>query len=35
MKNNYKLKKNEFGFYQVSPTPSAEEITKFYAETYV
>jgi len=34
MKNNYKLKKNEFGFYQVSPTPSAEEITKFYAEEF-
>ena len=34
MKKNYKLKKNEFGFYQVTPTPSAEEITKFYAEEF-
>jgi len=34
MKNNYKLKKNKFGFFQVSPTPSAEEITKFYAEEF-
>jgi len=34
VKKNYKLKKNEFGFYQVTPTPSAEEITKFYAEEF-
>lgn len=34
MKKNYKLKKNEFGFYQVTPTPSAEEITKFYADEF-
>ncbi|AFS47879.1 methyltransferase family protein [alpha proteobacterium HIMB5] len=34
MKNNYKLKKNKFGFFQVSPTPSAEEITKFYADEF-
>lgn len=34
MKKNYNLKKNEFGFYQVTPTPSAEEITKFYADEF-
>ena len=34
MEKNYKLKKNEFGFYQVTPTPSAEEITKFYADEF-
>lgn len=34
MKDKYKLKKNEFGFFQVSPTPSAEEITKFYADEF-
>ena len=34
MKKNYKLKKYEFGFYQVTPTPSAEEITKFYADEF-
>jgi len=34
VKKNYKLKKNEFGFYQVTPTPSAEEITKFYADEF-
>ncbi len=34
MKKNYKLKKNKFGFYQVSPTPLPEEITKFYANEF-
>ena len=34
MKNNFELIKNEYGFYQVSPTPSEEEITKFYAEEF-
>ncbi len=34
MEKNYKLKKNEFGFYQITPTPSAEEITKFYADEF-
>jgi len=34
VEKNYKLKKNEFGFYQITPTPSAEEITKFYADEF-
>ena len=34
MKKNYKLEKNKFGFYQVTPAPSSEEITKFYAEEF-
>jgi len=34
MKNDFELIKNEHGFYQVSPTPSEEEITKFYAEEF-
>ncbi len=34
MQNNYKLIKNSFGFYQISPTPSDEEITKFYADEF-
>ena len=28
------IEKNKFGFYQVTPTPSAEEITKFYADEF-
>jgi hypothetical protein len=34
MKKNYKLKKNKFGFYQIKPTPSSEEITQFYANEF-
>lgn len=34
MKKKYSLKKNKFGFYQVSPTPTPEEITKFYSEEF-
>jgi len=34
IKNKYKIKKNKFGFYQISPTPSTEEITKFYADEF-
>lgn len=34
IKGKYKIKKNKFGFYQISPTPSAEEITKFYADEF-
>ena len=34
MTKKYTLKKNDFGFYQVSPVPSKEEITKFYAEEF-
>ena len=34
MKNKYQIEKNNFGFYQVTPTPSAEEITKFYADEF-
>ena len=33
-KKNYKVKKNEYGFYQVIPTPSEEEIAKFYADEF-
>ena len=32
---NFKLVKNKkFGFLQVSPTPSKDEITKFYADEF-
>tara|TARA_B110000503_G_scaffold139878_1_gene229324 strand:- start:1008 stop:1889 length:882 start_codon:yes stop_codon:yes gene_type:complete len=34
MKKKHNLKKNKFGFYQVTPTPTTEEITKFYAEEF-
>lgn len=34
MKNKYQIKKNKFGFFQVTPTPSSEEITKFYADEF-
>ena len=34
MKNRYKLIKNSLGFYQISPTPTEENITKFYAEEF-
>ena len=34
MKNNYNIKKNEFGFFQIDPTPTPEEIKKFYAEHF-
>lgn len=34
MTKKYTLKKNNFGFYQVSPVPTKEEITKFYAEEF-
>ena len=34
MDSKYKVIKNSYGFYQVSPTPSEEEITKFYAEEF-
>jgi len=30
----YKIKKYKLGFYQISPIPSAEEITKFYTGKY-
>ena len=35
MGKKYRVERNkDFGFYQVSPTPSAEEITKFYADEF-
>ena len=34
MKNNYNIKKNEYGFFQIDPTPTPEEIKKFYAEHF-
>ena len=34
MTKKYTLKKNDFGFYQVFPVPSKDEITKFYAEEF-
>ncbi len=34
MKQKYNLKKNKYGFFQVDPTPSQEEITKFYADEF-
>ena len=34
MKKKYQIEKNKFGFYQTIPTPSAEEITKFYADEF-
>jgi 2-polyprenyl-3-methyl-5-hydroxy-6-metoxy-1,4-benzoquinol methylase len=35
MSKNYHLKENEkFGFLQVSPTPTQEEISKFYADEF-
>ena len=34
MSNNFNLKKNKYGFYQINPTPSSEEITKFYADEF-
>jgi 2-polyprenyl-3-methyl-5-hydroxy-6-metoxy-1,4-benzoquinol methylase len=34
MNNKFKVIKNNYGFYQISPTPSEEEITKFYAEEF-
>lgn len=34
MNKKYNLQKNKFGFYQVTPVPSKEEITKFYAEEF-
>lgn len=34
MKIKYSLKKNKFGFFQIKPTPSEDEITKFYAEEF-
>jgi len=34
MKKKYQIEKNKFGFYQVTPTPSTEEITKFYADEF-
>ena len=32
MKNS--LKKNKFGFIQVKPTPSVEELDKFYKKNF-
>jgi 2-polyprenyl-3-methyl-5-hydroxy-6-metoxy-1,4-benzoquinol methylase len=33
--SRYRVERNpEFGFYQVRPTPSAEEITRFYADEF-
>ena len=34
MKSKYKITKNSFGFYQIKPTPTDDEITKFYAEEF-
>ncbi len=34
MSEKYNLRKNEFGFYQVTPVPTKEEITKFYADEF-
>ena len=34
MNNKYSLKKNKFGFYQINPLPSKNEITKFYADEF-
>jgi len=34
IRKRYKLKKNKFGFYQIKPTPSSEEITQFYANEF-
>jgi 2-polyprenyl-3-methyl-5-hydroxy-6-metoxy-1,4-benzoquinol methylase len=34
MIKNFKLKKNNFGFYQVNPQPNSEEIAKFYSEEF-
>ncbi len=34
MNNNFSLKKNKYGFFQINPTPSSEEITKFYANEF-
>lgn len=34
MTKEYQIRKNKFGFYQVTPTPSPEEITKFYADEF-
>jgi len=34
MTKEYQIEKNKFGFYQVTPTPSPEEITKFYADEF-
>jgi len=32
--DKYKLKKNKYGFFQVDPTPTEKEISKFYAEEF-
>ena len=32
--DKYKLKKNKYGFFQVAPTPTEKEISKFYAEEF-
>lgn len=34
MDKKFKVIKNNYGFYQINPTPSEEEITKFYAEEF-
>ena len=34
MKNNYNIKKNKYGFFQIDPTPTPEEIKMFYAEHF-
>ena len=34
MDKKFKVIKNDYGFYQINPTPSEEEITKFYAEEF-
>ena len=34
MSGKYNLKKNKFGFYQITPVPTKEEITKFYADEF-
>ena len=34
MDKKFKVIKNNYGFYQINPTPSEEEITKFYADEF-
>lgn len=34
MNNKYSLKKNKFGFYQITPVTSKDEIIKFYADKF-
>ena len=34
MKKKFKIRKNKFGFYQIYPSPSQKQITKFYADEF-